>query len=101
MTLPNAYSGVKKIFIAEILQIVGSVLAIISLVSVLGVAGVYVETGDADGVVGLAATAGIFALIAAGLAIVVVIFLFGAVGRLFVPRDMADAGRGGLRARAF
>lgn len=35
-----------------------------------------------------------YRLVAAGLAIVVVISLFGVVGRLFVPRDMADVGAG-------
>ena len=35
-----------------------------------------------------------YRLVAAGLAIVVVISLFGFVGRLFVPRDMADVGAG-------
>lgn len=88
MTLPNAYSGVKKIFIAEILQIIGSVLAIISLVSVLGVAGVYVETGNANGVVGLAAMAGVFALLAAGLAIIALVL--NLVGLKQASKDEPD-----------
>ena len=88
MTLPNAYSGVTKIFIAEILQIVGSVLAIISLVSVLGVAGVYVETGDANGVVGFAAMAGVFALLAAGLAIIALVL--NLVGLKQASKDEPD-----------
>ena len=88
MTLPNAHSGVKKIFIAEILQIIGSIVAIVGLTSILGAAGVYSVTGDANDVVGVAAVGGIFTLLAAALAILALVL--NLVGLRQASKDEPD-----------
>ena len=56
MTLPNAHKGVQKLFIAEILQLIGVVLVLIGLVMFGAVAGVYQEAGQqaAEGMAGVA-----------------------------------------------
>ena len=73
MTLPNAYRGVKKIFVAEILQIITTILTMAGLVLVLGAAGVYVESiGEAD-VSGAVVTGGTFTLLAACLGILALV----------------------------
>ena len=73
MTLPNAYNGVKKIFVAEILQIIGSVLTLVGLAMLVGGAGAYLETGGDAGAVGTVATGGIFTLLAPCLAIIALV----------------------------
>jgi len=88
MTLPNAYSGVKKIFIAELLQIVGLVLAIVGLASLLGAVEAYSYYGDSVGAEGVAATGGMFTLLAAILAIVALVL--NLVGLRQASKDEPD-----------
>ncbi|MBQ3329279.1 MAG: hypothetical protein IJG88_04930 [Eggerthellaceae bacterium] len=73
MTLPNAYKGVKKIFVAEILQLIGSVLTLVGLTMLVGGAGAYLETGGDASAVSTVATGGIFTLLAPCLAILALV----------------------------
>ena len=73
MTLPNAYNGVKKIFVAELLQLIGAVLTLVGLTLIVGSVGVFVETEGTAEVAGAMATGGIFTLISACLAILALV----------------------------
>ena len=88
MTLPNAYKGVKKVFIAEILQIIGAILAIIGLLELAGAIGVYQQFGNVDGLEGLAASGGMFTLIALTLSIIALIL--NLVGLKQASKDEPD-----------
>ena len=87
MTLPNAHKGVKKVFIAEILQIIGTALMIFGFVSVIGGAQAYTE-GGADAAVGAIAMGGMFTLIATCLAIVALVL--NLVGLKQASKDEPD-----------
>ncbi len=88
MTLPNAHSGVKKIFIAELLQIIGSILAIIGVVSLVGALGGFILEGETTDVTGTAALGGTFTLIAAILSILALIL--NLVGLKQASKDEPD-----------
>ena len=84
MTFPNAASGVKKLFIAEILQLIGTILIAIAAVAGLGALGAAVDGSDSA-----AAGFGIGALIGgAGSAVVMVIaFILSLVGLFQASKD--------------
>ena len=88
MTLPNAHGGVKKIFIAELLEIIGTLLASFGAVSVLGAAGAYLENGESADVLGVAAMGGIFAMVGLGLSILALVL--NLVGLRQASKDEPD-----------
>lgn len=88
MTLPNAHSGVKKVFIAEILQIICSIVMIFGLVSVLGGAQAYQQVGETDAVVGVVAVGGMLTLVGTCLAILALIL--NLVGLKQASKDEPD-----------
>ena len=76
MTLPNAYKGVKKIFTAEILQIISTLLLMISLVSFgTAVAAYNVSGGQADVAAGGLAIGSILMLIGVALPILALVLI--------------------------
>ena len=87
MTLPNAYGGVKKIFIAEILQIIGTLLAVFGAFLALGAAEAYVSTGE-TAALDAAATGGIFAMV--GLALSILALVLNLVGLNQASKDEPD-----------
>lgn len=88
MTLPNAYKGVKKVFIAEILQIISLLLTVAGLATLIGAAGVISETGQAEEAVGVVATGGVFTLLALVLSILALVL--NLVGLKQASKDEPD-----------
>ena len=88
MKFPNAYNGVKKIFTAEILSLIGTISLIIAAILVLAT-GAMVETGAADAAVnetmGMAAGFAIFGLV--GSILMLVAFIMNLVGILSARKD--------------
>lgn len=94
MKFPNAYSGVKKIFSAEILSVIAVVLLIAA--SVFGLltaaAAISVETADAETASSLVLAAGIFAiptlaLGACGTVLAIISFILQLVGVSQAKKD--------------
>ena len=88
MRFPNAHNGVKKIFTAEILSLIGTVTLIIAAILALAT-GAMVETGTADAAVnatmGMAAGFAIFGLV--GSILILVAFIMNLVGILSARKD--------------
>ena len=88
MTLPNACGGVKKIFIAEILEIIGTLLTVFGAVTLLGAAAYFIESiGDADvtGAIGVGSTCTLI-----GLALAIVALILNIVGLRQASKDERD-----------
>ena len=88
MTLPNAHKGVKKVFIAEILQIISLLLMVAGVISLIGAAGVVLETGQAEEAAGVMATGGIFTILALVLSILALVL--NLVGLKQASKDEPD-----------
>ena len=88
MTLPNAHKGVKKVFIAEILEIIGTLFALFGAASILGAAQVYQQYGETTGVVGAAAMGGLFVMLSLGLSILALVLVL--VGLQQASKDEPD-----------
>ena len=84
MSFPNAQKGVSKIFIAQILQLIGAIVSIISAVIMLaGAAAVYnAATEGAMAVLGVSAIVFIVSLIVA-----IVAFILNIVGLVQAQKD--------------
>ena len=84
MRFPNALKGVSKLFIAEILQLIGVVVGIVAIVVMLGA-----YTADPQGLVeGIAVAGGISAIVALVSGVIVIIaFILNLVGLVQAQKD--------------
>ena len=88
MRFPSAYSGVKKIFTAEILTIIGTIATLVSLIGALASAGVVEALDDTEASAGALVSAGLFLIITvAGLVLLTVGAILQIVGVIIARRD--------------
>jgi len=87
MTLPNAAKGVKKMFIAEILQLIAAVLLLISAIS-LGAGVVSAFDGNEGAATGAFATGGIFGTL--GIILPLIALILSLVGMWQASKDEPD-----------
>ena len=88
MKFPNAHNGVKKIFTAEILSLIGTVALIIAAILAL-IAGAMVESGAADSAVDetVGMVAGLAVVGLAGTILILVAFILNLVGIISAKKD--------------
>ena len=88
MKFPNAHNGVKKIFTAEILSLIGTVALIIAAILAL-TAGAMVESGAADSAVDetVGMVAGLAVVGLAGTILMLVAFILNLVGIISAKKD--------------
>ena len=88
MRFPNAHNGVKKIFTAEILSLIGTIALIIAAILALA-AGTMISNGTADAevnaTVGMAAGLALFGI--AGSILMLVAFIMNLVGIISAKKD--------------
>lgn len=88
MKFPNAHNGVKKIFTAEILSLIGTVVLVVAAILALAAGGM-ISTGAADQAVeqttGIVAGAGLFGLV--GGILMIVAFILNLVGIISAKKD--------------
>lgn len=88
MNFPNAHNGVKKIFTAEILSLIGTIALVVAAILAL-TAGGMISTGAADQAVGettgIVAGAGLFGLV--GSILMIVAFILNLVGIVSAKKD--------------
>ena len=88
MTLPNAYKGVKKLFIAEILQLIGIALILIAMVFLGAARAAYTTEGLTGATEGLALS-GLLPLFG-GLLLPLIAFILSLVGLRQASKDEHD-----------